>query len=445
MDGGASGPVESARMMRPPTALVLLVPALAALGGCLSAERPMAAPDGQGEVPCGAEAPCPAVDDPCAEAFCDAGVCAQRARAEGSECDDGDPCTGAGRCSRAGACAGAPTLEEGASCSNGRACDGEERCQAGACVPGAPVQCPASGVSCVTVACDEARGGCVERPVSDGTLCGSGEGGAEVRGECQAGGCVPPGMRFVAAGAFTMGCGDTFCAADAQPAHAVWLDAYAIDAHEITGADYQRCLEDADGQGWACPRYGTGASLLGSTPEGAAVRLTWESAAKVCAYLGKRLCTEAEWEKAARGSDLRTYPWGDAPEPNCDRAVMREAGVGACGLGHPAAPGTRPLGASPYGVLDLAGNALEWVADFYNPDAYAARAAAGEVRNPVQDAPVVAHPLSRVTRGGGWRDALGLELRADRRHAHLFSDFGDDTGARCCAAPLASPVGGGAP
>jgi formylglycine-generating enzyme required for sulfatase activity len=172
------------------------------------------------------------------------------------------------------------------------------------------------------------------------------------------------GMALVPAGPFTMG-SDTLGEPDEHPAHTVELPAFYLDLTEVPNEAWSRCVAAG-----ACPppdassaaRNGFGADARFRGPRQPVSAVGWDEARAYCAWLGKRLPTEAEWEKAARGTDARRYPWGNA-EPTLDRAVFSGGGVTAD-------VGTHPAGAGPYGHLDLAGNVWEWVEDFYDPYAY---------------------------------------------------------------------------
>jgi len=150
------------------------------------------------------------------------------------------------------------------------------------------------------------------------------------------------------------------------------MTGFSIDRTEVTRGDYRRCVAARRCSPVADPT---------STPADSSlledhlpiVNVTWPDAQSYCRYVGGRLPTEAEWEKAARGTDGREYPWGD--EVSCERANWGNFdGEGPCAgrnPGHPVAVGQYPDGASPYGVLDLGGNVWEWVADRYDDDAAA--------------------------------------------------------------------------
>ncbi len=182
-------------------------------------------------------------------------------------------------------------------------------------------------------------------------------------------GCAPGGPRAdasmvtVPAGPFQMGCTDDRggCMEGGMdlPAHTVVLSAFEIDRTEVTQAAYSACVAAG-----ACTRPGGRSYSPGRKPALPVTGVSWEQAARYCAWAGKRLPTEAEWEKAARGTDARTYPWGDAA-PTCSLATFEGCGDG------PRPVGSTPAGASPYGALDLAGNVQEWVADFYSLTYYA--------------------------------------------------------------------------
>ena len=157
------------------------------------------------------------------------------------------------------------------------------------------------------------------------------------------------------------------CVNDSPPSRR-WVSSFAIDRLETTRAAYARCVAAG-----ACT-----APPSGSTPEATEeatdddelpVRVRWDDAAAYCRWRGKRLPYEHEWEKTARGTDERIYPWGDA-RPTCRRATILRDLTNDVALGcRPAltAVGTRVGDASPYGAQDLAGNAAEWVQDFAAP------------------------------------------------------------------------------
>jgi sulfatase modifying factor 1 len=186
-------------------------------------------------------------------------------------------------------------------------------------------------------------------------------------------------MVLVPAGAFWMG-GDRH-GDNEKPRHEVTLDAFYIDKYEVTNALYRtfmRATRGTTGRFWAWV-YSTS-----NDAKQPVVSVSWDDADAYCRWAGKRLPTEAEWEKAARGTDGREYPWGNQWEAG-------RANVSWLGL---ADVGSYPTGASPYGVHDMAGNVWEWVADRYAEDYYKG----SPRRNPQgPDA-----GTSRVLRGGSW-------------------------------------------
>lgn len=163
----------------------------------------------------------------------------------------------------------------------------------------------------------------------------------------------------VPGGNFVMGCdaADPACEDYESPTHEIFLDDFEITKYEITQAQYQACIAD---QACSEPKCDFNPSDRGNYPVACA---SWQQASEFCAWAGLNLPTEAQWEKAARGDDGRKYPWGNE-EPTCDHASF----LGCSGLRQPV--GSFPQGASPYGVMDMAGNVPEWVADWYSPTYY---------------------------------------------------------------------------
>jgi formylglycine-generating enzyme required for sulfatase activity len=193
-----------------------------------------------------------------------------------------------------------------------------------------------------------------------------------------------------------MGCdssnpAETWCSSDEQPLHTVTLSAYSIDKYEVTNARYKACV-DAGGctapaggvnSRTRSPYYGT--STYADYP---VMYVNWHQARAFCAWAGKRLPTEAEWEKAARGSsDTRKYPWGDSV-PNCTKLNYNYC------VGDTSRVGSYPNGASLYGAMDMAGNVWEWVNDWYSSSYYSV--------SPSVNPQGPATGAYRVLRGGTW-------------------------------------------
>ncbi|WP_437874837.1 SUMF1/EgtB/PvdO family nonheme iron enzyme [Sorangium sp. So ce513] len=240
-----------------------------------------------------------------------------------------------------------------------------------------------------------------------------------------------PDMVRVPAGRFTMGSAKG--GKSERPPHEVTLTrAFDIDRTEVTVAAYQRCVEAGrcTPSGLHGPRATEadvaqrGALCTAADPEKAQHPVSCvdqAQAAAYCAFVGKRLPTEAEWEYAARGTDGREYPWGNEP-PGCAHAVVsRSAGQG-CGARGTQDVGSATAGASPSGALDMAGNVWEWVADGWDPAAYAK----GARTDPL----VPATGSKGVLRGGSW-DFSASSARSTYRLA-FDREAGDvSTGFRC--------------
>jgi formylglycine-generating enzyme required for sulfatase activity len=162
-------------------------------------------------------------------------------------------------------------------------------------------------------------------------------------------------------GEFLMGCNtaiDQTCRPNENPSRVVYLDAFEIDETEVTQAQYYQCVKAGECRAPVC----WDPCNKGNHPVGCVNR---DDAADYCKWVGKRLPTEAEWEKAARGTDGLLYPWGN-DAPSCTRG-----NIAGCKDKNDTAPvGSFPEGASPYGALDMVGNVVELVADWYDPDYY---------------------------------------------------------------------------
>jgi sulfatase modifying factor 1 len=213
----------------------------------------------------------------------------------------------------------------------------------------------------------------------------------------------PPQMVLIAEGTFLRG--NDHGPANERPRASVEMSAFYMDAYEVTVEQFDACVSAK-----ACAPAKTNYSDY-SRPRQPKVGVTWFDAVAFCKAQGKHLPTEAEWERAARGVDGRTYPWGDEPA-TCERAViMDERGRRSCGVeklhGHPDKGRTLEVGSrppSPTGLYDIAGNSWEWVYDW----ASASYAACGDAcrgrdpRGPCGGALVCPGHHERVVRGGSW-------------------------------------------
>jgi formylglycine-generating enzyme required for sulfatase activity len=215
----------------------------------------------------------------------------------------------------------------------------------------------------------------------------------------------------VSAGEFTMG-GDNID----NPRHPVYLDAFYMDKYEVTTSRYARFLQATRRQ---LPFKWSEVGLV-SHGDRPVIGVTWEDADAYCRWAGKRLPTEAEWEKAARGTDGREYPWGN------EAPTSRHANFNKCcdwkGYGVLAIVGSLEAGRSPYGVHDLAGNVSEWVADWYDKASYKYELD----RNPKGPA----DGEEKVVRGGSWYDPGPLQHSALRSRSYPTAPS-TDRGFRC--------------
>jgi formylglycine-generating enzyme required for sulfatase activity len=226
------------------------------------------------------------------------------------------------------------------------------------------------------------------------------------------------GMVLVPGGSFFMGCNESVdgeCDPDEKPGRNVDVAAFRIDKTEVTVEDYRKCVNSgrcsSPGEGQYC---NWGKSGRDRHPINC---VSWDQAVAYCEWRGKRLPTEAEWEKAARGMDRRKYPWGNAGYGAAgrvaniaDESAKRVFADWTTAEGYDdgnvetAPVGSYPAGASPYGALDMVGNVWEWTSDWYP----------GKVGE------------ARVVRGGSWdyppqsaRASLRNRLRAGARNRSL--------------------------
>jgi formylglycine-generating enzyme required for sulfatase activity len=244
---------------------------------------------------------------------------------------------------------------------------------------------------------------------------------------------------FIPAGEFMMGLTDaqierivascSNCKASSflpsQPVHAVYLDSYWIYQTEVTNRMYSQCVNAG-----FCNQPIKSGSKTRSTYFGdptydhyPVIFVDWYMANQYCQWAGGRLPTEAEWEKAARGNDQRLFPWGDQmPAPQL-------ANIGLY-VGDTTPVGSYPNGASPYGLLDMAGNVYEWVADWYSAEYYSISPA----NNPMGPSGPGTGKELRVVRGGNlyWEAVFAISAYHDNWEPSLT---GNDVGFRCARSP----------
>jgi formylglycine-generating enzyme required for sulfatase activity len=241
-------------------------------------------------------------------------------------------------------------------------------------------------------------------------------------------------MVLVPAGPFEMG--SESGGRNEQPAHTVTLDAFYIDRYEVTNARFATFLnaESRDSKvvdmSIALSRYVGDEDFhlyqrdgVWRADDGYAdhpvVRVSWYDAQTYCAWRSGRLATEAEWEKAARGTDGREYPWGWGID--CSLANYRDC------VGGTTAVGSYPMGSSPYDVMDMAGNVREWVHDWYQEDYYSV--------SPSTNPPGPDSGTIKVLRGGTWRCNPVFLSVTDRASYAQATFLDNNVGFRCVVLP----------
>lgn len=256
---------------------------------------------------------------------------------------------------------------------------------------------------------------------------------------------------FVPAGEFSMG--SEFGLTDEQPVHTVMLDAIWLDKTEVTNAMYRQCVQDS-----SCDRpnligsYEDQETSLGyfddpKLQDYPVAFVSWNDAKNYCAWAGRRLPTEAEWEKAAAWNPVtnekQIYPWGnefDCKKGNYDDEIILDASLmpdtspNCDGFPRSSPAGSFPEGASPYGALDMGGNVWEWVNDaFIETDPFTNSANYYAI-SPAFNPPGVDPAISeyRVMRGGSWNFTFGFGRAAYRLWFGLDDSY-DGVGFRCAS------------
>lgn len=240
-------------------------------------------------------------------------------------------------------------------------------------------------------------------------------------------------------GSFVMGTNRLRANDESKPEHKVFLPAYRIDKYLVTNAQYARFVSRSDHRP---PLHWQNGRIPDARERHPVTMVSWYDAAAYCKWANKRLPTEAEWEKAARGTDDRTWPWGNEMQVTRLNAYYN--------VGTTTAVDHYPNGASPFGVLDMAGNVNQWVADNFEP--YEGTSAPAELfqgkiavaGTPADQAMKVVDLIAveakyKVLRGGSWKSDPFSTASYHRNYSwpHYASDF---FGFRCAqdAEPAAS-------
>ena len=221
---------------------------------------------------------------------------------------------------------------------------------------------------------------------------------------------------------------------DEEPQHTVYLDAYWIDQTEVTTSMYEKCVKSGVCQAPRDKTSYTGAKYYGTAAFAnyPVINVSWDMAKSYCEWAGRRLPTEAEWEKAARGTDGRIYPWGNAFEDTavnfCDRNCPMDWALDLFNDGYAGVSpvASYPSGQSPYGIYDMAGNIFEWVNDWYSQSYYQ--------HSPDSNPLGPSTGTERARRGGAWFN-VEYRVRTSYRDSYDPLDSFNDMGFRCASSP----------
>jgi len=224
---------------------------------------------------------------------------------------------------------------------------------------------------------------------------------------------------FIPAGAFQMGGFDSEAKDVEKPVHQVTMPSFWFDKFDVTNAMYVGCIA----KGGCTPPQATKSqtrSAYFNIPDYndfPVIYVTWSQAATYCKWAGRHLPTEAEWEYAARGKTVNTYPWGSQP-PDSSLANFNYQ------VGDTTKVGSYPAGASPFGVLDMAGNVAQWTNDYFDPTFYTKG-----INNNPQGPGARTNFFNRVVRGGTFQDGpenIRVSLRASVLGSNPDAKVGSD-------------------
>jgi sulfatase modifying factor 1 len=252
----------------------------------------------------------------------------------------------------------------------------------------------------------------------------------------QAGNDAPTDWVLVPGGEFEMGAEGAPATPDEGPKHRVYLDPFLFAKYEVTNRQYQSFIKatghripenccDAKYNLWR------GYAMVDGVNDLPTINISWDDAAAYCKWIGGRLPTEAEWEKAARGTDGRTYPWGNEPVTGNRANYSFDLVPFWDGVATLAKVNQYEFGQSPYGAYEMAGNVWEWVQDWYDDSYYK--------NSPAKNPTGPSNGQERVLRGGSWRNNAEM-LRSSNRWKHQPSERRVYVGVRCAKDSKEKPI-----